>query len=143
MLLSINTSISAKVYKWVDANGQTHYSDKKPENRQTTEVSINKAPKNSINNNQPESDDNSDVQDKLDDYAKQDKKLRKQKKRKKQKCNAAKKRLNEFKEKWTGDREYSDTGGYVYLSESEKNYRKKHYQEHIGNYQQRVKDDCR
>jgi len=34
----------SEVYKWVDEDGNVHYSDKPPENQQSTEVEIQKAP---------------------------------------------------------------------------------------------------
>ncbi len=143
LLLIVSTCVSAKVYKWVDANGQTHYSDKKPEDTRTTEVSIKKTPKSSIKQQQYEPDDNTETQKKLDDYAEHDKELRETKKYKKQECKEAKESLNEFKEQWTGNRKYSDSGGYIYRTEADKNRRKEHYQKHIGNYQKKVKDRCR
>lgn len=37
-MLLISGYAGADVYKWVDANGITHYSDKKPENEEFTEI---------------------------------------------------------------------------------------------------------
>lgn len=53
LLMMINTA-SAEMYKWVDDSGQTHFSDKKPANEQTTDVVLN--PGNIIEG----SDDNSE-----------------------------------------------------------------------------------
>jgi len=39
-LLFIASFAQAEVFKWVDKNGQVHYSDKKPENQSTEEIKI-------------------------------------------------------------------------------------------------------
>jgi len=39
-LLFTVTNVQAEVFKWVDENGQVHYSDQKPENQQVKEIKI-------------------------------------------------------------------------------------------------------
>lgn len=48
--ISLNTTfaVSAEVYKWIDQDGNTHYSDKKPHNTDSTSIKI----KNSKNKQQ-------------------------------------------------------------------------------------------
>lgn len=40
VLLIVATSAEAQIYKWVDAQGQTHYSDKKPPAQGVEEVAV-------------------------------------------------------------------------------------------------------
>ncbi|WP_227539267.1 DUF4124 domain-containing protein [Marinobacter sp. Arc7-DN-1] len=45
-LCSIPLSANAGVYKWVDANGQTHFGDRPPAQATSSEVAVNAAPAN-------------------------------------------------------------------------------------------------
>lgn len=44
LLGSISLSANAGVYKWVDANGQTHFGDRPPAQAASSEVKVNSAP---------------------------------------------------------------------------------------------------
>ncbi len=56
MVLALASGVAnAKVYKWVDQNGETHYSEKAPAEQKVSEVPISPAPAldNAGNNDQP------------------------------------------------------------------------------------------
>jgi len=40
LLISANTHAKQKIYKWTDDEGNVHYTEKKPENKQTAEVKV-------------------------------------------------------------------------------------------------------
>ena len=41
-VLSVNSVYATKIYKWVDDNGQVHYSEKKPANLKSNEMNVTK-----------------------------------------------------------------------------------------------------
>ena len=51
-LLCNSAATAGKFYKWVDANGNIHYSDNKPENKKTTEIKVNTSQPQIIENNE-------------------------------------------------------------------------------------------
>jgi hypothetical protein len=45
LLITLNFNAFGKIYKWVDENGSTHYSEKKPEDTEHKEIKIGKEEK--------------------------------------------------------------------------------------------------
>lgn len=45
LVMFVGQSMATKVYKWVDENGQIHYSSQKPVNQKVETVKLRKAPK--------------------------------------------------------------------------------------------------
>jgi hypothetical protein len=55
MIILMANNSYAEMYKWVDSNGATHFSDKKPDNENTTDVVLN--PSNIFDDRKENSDD--------------------------------------------------------------------------------------
>ena len=60
LLVMISFVVQAKIYKWVDENGVTHYSENQPEDQEVTEIKVKGMPDNdqqAASNSEPVSAD--------------------------------------------------------------------------------------
>lgn len=93
------TFASEKIYKWVDANGQTHYTTKKPENKNSQEMNIRVAkPRPSTAPQINEEKEKVTASERFDEYRKQRENKKKRSVANKKRCNKAKATLARFKE---------------------------------------------
>lgn len=99
LLFSSTTLASEKIYKWVDASGQTHYTTKKPEDQQSQEMNI-RIPKSQPSASKQESDtqDAKPSSERFDEYRKSREENKTKTSAHKKKCTKAKATLNRFKE---------------------------------------------
>ncbi|HHL31327.1 MAG TPA: DUF4124 domain-containing protein [Oceanospirillales bacterium] len=136
-----------KFYKWTDANGNIHYTDKKPENQNSAVVKVKDLPTQpqSHNINQPSDAEGSEkktTQEKLDEYAKQNKKARNKAHIKKQRCREAKQQLQKYKASISYRKKEPLSGGYIYLTEDKKAKQKARNNRRIKQYQKHIKKSC-
>jgi hypothetical protein len=129
-LLMVNTAQSAqKFYKWVDEEGNTHYSSEKPEDRQTDEVKVKtKQPKVS----QLIENDSNDIDSYREDLNTAEEKTYMEKhyekkqlakelaKENKKLCLDAKAAVAKFQEQVRMSRVDTETGQKVYLDDSKR-----------------------
>jgi hypothetical protein len=137
-----------KFYKWTDANGNIHYTDKKPENQNSAVVKVKDLPTqpHSDNINQQldaESTDEKTTQEKLDEYAKQNKQARNRARIKNRRCREAKQRLKEYKASISYRKKEPLSGGYIYLTEDKKAKQKARNNRRIKQYQKHIKQSCK
>ena len=144
-LLYFSTATAGKFYKWMDANGNTHYTDKKPEDKKTTAVKVNSFQPQiteNIETDDKKSKAESSTRKKLDEYSKRDKIKRQNAKIKKQNCRNAKNRLKKFKESITYRKKDPKSGGYIYPSVTLKAKLQAKNQKKIDRYQQNINKSC-
>jgi len=114
------TQASEKIYKWVDANGQTHYTTQKPDNQYSQEMNI-RVPK-----TQPATTpQNNEIQEKVtaserfDEFRRTKEENKKRNKKLKKRCQKAKATNARFKKQ----RRFSQTtadGKKHYLEDSQR-----------------------
>ena len=145
VLLLNNVQAGQKFYKWTDANGNIHYTDKQPEDKKTAEVKVNTSQPHIIENNEnndkkPKAESN--TREKLDEYSQRDKINRQNTKIKKQNCKNAKNRLKKFKESITYRKKDPKSGGYTYPGVTGKAKLQAKNQKKIDQYQQNINKSC-
>jgi len=154
-LLCNSLATAGTFYKWTDANGNIHYTDKKPEDKKTVEVKVNISQPRTIENNGTDKTDETNhkqsnkkikteasTRKKLDKYSKRDK-IKKQNARiKRQHCKNAKNSLKKFKESITYRKNDSGSRGYTYPGITRKAKLQAKNQKKIDKYQQNINKSC-
>jgi hypothetical protein len=114
-------------YKWTDADGNIHYSEKKPDNDNSAEINVNsKQPEisNNYDQSQQQMDADSEQQGTVDsrikDYYKRKDKRKTAASSGKQKCLKAQKILAKFKKQTRYRRQDKATGEYIYLNDKQR-----------------------
>lgn len=145
-LLSINYLAEGKIYKWVDKNGTTHYSQTKPESTQSSEVNFHTTkPTSALPANDPEeeSDRKKDTTYKLQKFAEQNQYRRDKEKARKRRCRKAKKSMKDLKASFNKRTTHSKTGGYIYPTFRENARIKAYQQEAIREKKVYVANACK
>jgi hypothetical protein len=123
LLLITSVDAKQKVYKWVDADGNTHYTDKKPTNQNVDEVNVsNRQPTviGQYNQKQDEADDSRSKEQKdIDEYnEKQEKQANIVQDR--ENCKIAKKNLETLQQAYNVKRKNPATGGMISMDDDER-----------------------
>ena len=136
LLLSLSSLASEKIYKWVDANGQTHYTTKKPDKQHSQEMNI-RVPKTQPVTT-PQNDDDKDkitASERFDEFRRSKEEKEKRKANFKKRCQKAKTTNARFKEQVRFSRTTAD-GKKHYLEDSQR-------QEILNASQQAIKKYCK
>ena len=72
LMLCMTPAMAEKIYKWVDENGQIHYSSQKPVGQDAETVKVKKAPKVAPAKNNEEDENNADANAAADETAEED-----------------------------------------------------------------------
>ena len=72
MLLCLTPAMAEKIYKWVDENGQIHYSSQKPVGQEAQTVTVKKAPKVAPAKNNEEGENSSESTTTVDETTEDD-----------------------------------------------------------------------
>ncbi len=120
LFLSLSPQASEKIYKWIDANGQTHYSSKKPEDKTSQEINI-RVPKTqpTASAQNIEAKDKITASERFDEFRKTKEENKKQKEKRKQRCQKAKATNARFKEQIRFSHTTAD-GEKHYLEDSQR-----------------------
>ncbi len=146
MLLSFPAAAAQKFYKWVDKDGQIHYSAEKPEDKQTDEVKVRtkQAVAEPVESGEPVDYDKtskSDQKDKPEKSYLEQKRERKAKEKKQaeanhKKCMKAKYNVAKYQRQSRLSRMDPNTGQKVYLEDDQRKVL-------LSKSQQRVRQYCR
>ena len=111
-----------KFYKWTDADGNTHYSEQKPKNKQVDEVKVYSGSSSVQNNSsndepgEPESGEEKSEEEKAIDEYNANEKARVNKLQSKENCKAAKKNLDTLQRTFLFKQKDPETGKLVYVN---------------------------
>ena len=72
LMLCMTPAMAEKIYKWVDENGQIHYSSQKPVGQDAQTVTVKKAPKVAPAKNNEENEDSADANAAAEEAAEDD-----------------------------------------------------------------------
>ncbi len=120
-LIVVTVSFSSeKIYKWVDANGQTHYTTKKPDDQHSQEMNI-RVPKTqpATTTQNDEAQEKVTATERFDEFRKTKEENKKRKAKLKQRCQKAKATNARFKEQVRFSRTTAD-GKKHYLEDSQR-----------------------
>ncbi|HHL31326.1 MAG TPA: DUF4124 domain-containing protein [Oceanospirillales bacterium] len=129
LALLLGTQVVAKqtFYKWTDADGNIHYSEKKPDNNNSAEINVNTKQADISNNydqSQRQMDADNEQQGTVDarikDYYKRKEKRKTAASASRQKCVKAQKILAKFKKQTRYRRQDKATGDYIYLDDKQR-----------------------
>lgn len=149
LLISLATTsclAEGKYYKWIDKQGNIHYSENKPENKPSSEISINTSkPTSAVSTSDPkeESDRKKETSDKLEKFAEQDQYRRAKEKAQKRRCLYAKKSMEKLKASFVPYSIDSRSGGRIYPSSRTASKIKARQQERIRKKQILVSKACK
>ena len=123
-LIFTQTVTAGKFYKWTDADGNSHYSDKKPLDRNTSEIKVSSRQPtiNNIHNEtqEPAIEKEGTVKKRIAEHYKKKKEVKAKTKKNKKKCIAAKTNLAKFEQAANFRMQDPQTGKYVYLQDNER-----------------------
>jgi len=149
ILFSLTGSAADKIYKWVDEQGNTHYSSEKPTNNKANEIQLKTTNKKDVSTAAPSVAEPSNKtkqlsnKEKLDAYLKKDQKLRAKAARKRKTCAKAKTRLKDYKNAMSYRKKDPNSGGYIYLNETKRQKKQRRYQKGIVRLQNNIKKACK
>jgi hypothetical protein len=114
------TQASEKIYKWVDASGQTHYTTKKPDDQHSQEMNIRVAKTQPATTTQnDEAQEKITATERFDEFRKTKEENKNRKAKLKQRCQKAKTTNARFKEQVRFSRTTAD-GEKHYLEDSQR-----------------------
>ena len=111
-----------KYYKWTDADGNTHYSETKPLNKQTDEIKVNTHQPTIISHNneqESEPDEKSPEEKEIDEYNKNEH-ARVMTAQNKANCAVAKKNLKTLQDTLRVKRKDPTTGEYIRMDDTQR-----------------------
>ncbi len=135
-----------KYYKWIDKQGNIHYSENKPENNPSSEINIiTSKPTSEMSTSEPKgkSDRKKETSYKLEKFAEQDQYRRKKEKARKRRCRDAKKSMNKLKASFVPYSIDPRSGGRIYPSSRTASKIKARQQERIRKKQILVSTACK
>lgn len=120
LIIPFLTVASEKIYKWIDADGQTHYTTKKPETLRSQEMNI-RIPKTQplIPSKQMEPTEKKTTSERFDDFRKKKENDTKRASKSKKNCQKAQSTAARYKRQVRYSRTTAD-GKTIYLDDSQR-----------------------
>ena len=135
---------SGKIYKWVDEEGNIHYSENKNTNKKSQEITPTEL--NTSEGQPPQKSKSSQAKvnkRKLKLYSIKDKNRQRSLYYKKQSCRREKKRMKKLEKSFTYRTKDSNSGGYIYYTANKEARVRKSNQKKRERQRKRVKKFCR
>lgn len=147
LLTALTSAVAAeKIYKWVDIQGNIHYSSEKPADNNANEIQITtKQNKDTLTSSSTPSKEKKQLSNKqkLDAYLLKDQKARKKAARKRSTCKRAKTRLKKYKNAMSYRKKDPNSGGYIYLNETKRQTKQRKYQKGTARLKNNIKKACK